>query len=337
MTVALKAKSETLRQASVERLQLIGIPLEESFERVTRLAARLLALPTAAFSFSDGERQLLKASVGFSKLRNPERIVTLNERVVEEDSALLIEDASADERFAQNKLVTGPQHIRFFAGVPVRSPSLQPVGALCVMHTRAHKASGEELRTLTDLAAIIERELVLRALLRTDPLTGLYNRQHFEVEVAREWRRASRSKSPISAMLVNIDQMGEYNDTYGQTRGDAALRHVAEHLAQRFLRSSDLLVRWGGDEFLIVLPEAGDAAAGILAEEIRRLVEALDIAHPCSRGPCLTVSIGCASTEPDQVAGEPHRALLAAARAALLEAKAAGRNCVRLAAQAVCF
>lgn len=331
MPAEIKPKNETLRQAAVERMQLLGVPQEESFERVTRLAARLLAAPAAFFTLVEGERQMLKALV--SPARNLEHglLLAVSAQVLSADAPLLVEDARADERFATNPLIAAPKSLRFLAGVPVRSPELLPVGVLCVADTKPRKATGEEVKTLADLAAIIERELVLRAMLRTDPLTGLYNLRHFEVEIEREWRRASRSKSPISALLVNLDLMGDYNEIFGREKGDAALRRVAELLAQRFLRSSDLLVRFGSDEFLIVLPETGEASAASLADEIRELVSTLDIHHPYAAGKQLTVSIGCAGTASEAGFKQGPKGLLESTRAALATAKQAGRNRVGVA------
>lgn len=321
MQAAAKPKNETLRQASVERLQLVGVPQEDSYGLVTRLAARLLGAPQAVFMCMEGERQRVKAQV--SREAEAASLSGLCSQVLAADAPLLVEDSRNDERFATSPLAAS---LRFIAAVPVRSPELQVVGVLCVADTQPRKAIGEELKTLSELAGIIERELVLRALLRTDPLTGLYNLRHFEVEIEREWRRASRSKSPIAALLVNLDLMGDYNETFGAEKGDAALRRVAEKLAERFLRSSDLLVRYGGDEFLIVLPETGEAPAASLAEEIRELVSKLDIHHPYSAGKQLTVSIGCAATEQEAQFKLGPKGLLDNARAALALAKKAGRN-----------
>jgi len=321
-----KPKNETLRQAALERLQLVGVPQQESFDRVASLARRLIGMPLSAVLLMDADRLTLRAQSGFSGKLEAAQLAQFLLPLLETGKQTVIEDLRLSPAFAKHTLVNCVGGMRLLFAAPIMSPALEPVGLVIAADTRVRRASGDETGLLADLALFIERELVLRSLLRTDPLTGLYNRLHYEVEIEREWRRSTRSKSPLAALLINVDGMSDFNDTYGAERGDAALRRVAEHLGQRFLRSSDLLVRLQGDEFLIVLPETGAQAAAVLAEEIRTLVQRLEITHPYSVSRYLSVSIGCAATASEAEFEQGAKGLLGRCRNNLEIAKADGRN-----------
>ena len=317
--------NESLRQAAVERLQLLGVPPEESFDRVTRLAARLLGTPIAAFSVISENRQYFKSSVGL-EADSTSRDIAFCAHAILSDAPLIIADASQDARFVQNPLVDGETKYRFYAGVPVRGPDLLPVGALCVVDREPRQITGEELTTLTDLAAIVERELVLRSLVRTDALTGLYNRRYFDLEIDREWRRAVRQQSSVAALLIDIDCFQDYNDTYGREQGDTALRKVADILGNRFLRSGDMLVRYNGGEFLAILLDTSLEAATALAAEVCGLVAALDIPHAYSPHGRLTASIGGTVACTQATLARGHVMLVRETGVALYAAKGRGRN-----------
>lgn len=326
MTPAPRPVNETLRQAAVERLQLVDLGAEDSFDRVARLAARVLETPISAFTVLDDERLMFRASVGLDLHEVPRAQSFCAHAILDEGAILVVEDARLDPRFHDNPLVAGDGGLRFYAGVPVMSPDHLPVGTLCVVDRVPRKPSSLELETLRDLASVIERELVLRSLARTDPLTGLYNRRHYELEIEREWRRAMRNRFPVAALMIDVDQFKDYNDTYGHQKGDAVLRQLAQLLGQRFRRSGDLLIRYGGEEFLAVVADTPPEVATQLAEDVRRQVEELDIVHAYSPQQRVTVSIGLAVAinEDDFLTG--HLRLVRLADEALYVAKSLGRN-----------
>ncbi|MDP3870845.1 diguanylate cyclase [Phenylobacterium sp.] len=326
MTPAPRPVNETLRQAAVERLQLVDLGAEDSFDRVARLAARVLETPISAFTVLDDERLLFRASVGLNLHEVPRAQSFCAHAILDEGAILVVEDARLDPRFHDNPLVASDDGLRFYAGVPVMSPDNLPVGTLCVVDRVPRKPSSLELETLRDLASVIERELVLRSLARTDPLTGLYNRRHYELEIEREWRRAMRNRFPVAALMIDVDQFKDYNDTYGHQKGDAVLRQLAQLLGQRFRRSGDLLIRYGGEEFLAVVADTPPEVATQLAEDVRRQVEELDLVHAYSPHQRVTVSIGLAVAvnEDDFLTG--HLRLVRLADEALYVAKSCGRN-----------
>ncbi|MEO5965440.1 MAG: diguanylate cyclase [Candidatus Limnocylindrales bacterium] len=155
-----------------------------------------------------------------------------------------------------------------------------------------------------------------------DPLTGIANRQAVLARVAEELERAARYRRPLSLILVDLDHFKRCNDTHGHTAGDMILRHVAQLLATN-VRSVDLAGRYGGEEFLIVLPETDPDAAASLAEKLRRIVGGGEIRLPDGEVVAVTMSAGVAGGAGDVLRLD---ALVRDADAALYSAKALGRN-----------
>lgn len=180
-----------------------------------------------------------------------------------------------------------------------------------------------------ELTRRVEVEAKLERLVATDPLTQLPNRRRFEDGLDVEWRRAVREGTPVSLLMIDADAFKAYNDTYGHPAGDGLLKTLATCIAGNIRRPGDLAARFGGEEFVVLLPSTDAAGAVKVAEDVRAAVAGL--AHPHERAATgiATVSIGSASVEP--LLGQPSATLLAAADEALYRAKAAGRNCVRAA------
>ena len=155
-----------------------------------------------------------------------------------------------------------------------------------------------------------------------DPLTGLYNRRYMQEALEREIHRARRRSRPLAVMLLDIDHFKSYNDTYGHAAGDEALRFVAETLLLN-VRAEDLGVRYGGEEFVIILPECSLQQAAVRAEEIRKRLKELYEARPGELPVAVTASIGVAAfpETTDQV-----DLLIKCADEALYQAKHEGRD-----------
>jgi two-component system chemotaxis response regulator CheY len=160
---------------------------------------------------------------------------------------------------------------------------------------------------------------------QTDPLTGLYNRLRLAADIERLHERSVRYRRGYSLALCDIDLFKRYNDTQGHQAGDKALQAVGSAVAA-FGRQDDSSYRYGGEEFLLLLPEQPFAAAAAAMERLRAGVEALSIQHPVSPVGVLTMSIGVSSFVPGHAADS--KEVLRQADLALYEAKAAGRNLV---------
>jgi diguanylate cyclase (GGDEF)-like protein/PAS domain S-box-containing protein len=157
----------------------------------------------------------------------------------------------------------------------------------------------------------------------SDPLTGVPNRRAFDQSLRGEWRRCARTREAVSLIMVDIDDFKRFNDSFGHLVGDQALCVVARALATALQREGDLLSRYGGEEFAVVVPGADVAGALAVGQRLMNAVRAVAIRQ--APGWKLSVSVGTASWHPDRELMKPP-GLLARADEALYEAKAAGRN-----------
>jgi diguanylate cyclase (GGDEF)-like protein len=162
----------------------------------------------------------------------------------------------------------------------------------------------------------------IRRLATTDPLTGVFNRRTFLDLAERELARCRRASEPLRLLMIDLDHFKRVNDTHGHVAGDEVLAGFAKRVSG-CLRKGDLVVRYGGEEFCVLLPGADDTTAAALAERIRATVYATPIATRA--GPVhITVSIGICGDQASRIASLD--ALLVCADEALYEAKKAGRN-----------
>jgi diguanylate cyclase (GGDEF)-like protein len=199
-------------------------------------------------------------------------------------------------------------------------------------------------RAVDDIKLIRERELLMTSLIRQnkelgqlnkffhdlaslDGLTGLYNHRFVQEALKTEFERAQRDKYPLSVIVLDVDHFKQYNDTHGHLHGDYLLRSLAELLKQG-VRDTDIVARWGGEEFVIVCPHCPAETANELAERLCRTIAD----HPfdgreTQPGGCVSVSAGVAAMTSRT---EDPPALVRAADAAVYEVKRSGRNGVRL-------
>jgi diguanylate cyclase (GGDEF)-like protein len=187
------------------------------------------------------------------------------------------------------------------------------------------------LQQMVELASMRIASLNLRNILEhqsiRDSLTNLFNRRFMEIALDRELRRATRHQKPLAVLMLDIDHFKQLNDTYGHDAGDVVLREVATAMRQT-VRSEDTVCRYGGEEFVVILPEMSATDALVRAESIRHMICELRLHH---RGEALrdvTISIGVA-TFPQN--GDTMDHILGFADRALYEAKRQGRNRVILA------
>ncbi len=132
-----------------------------------------------------------------------------------------------------------------------------------------------------------------------DGLTGVANRRMFDSVLEVEWANAKRNQQPLSLILLDIDYFKQYNDSYGHIQGDDCLKRVAKTLSSSATRSKDFIARFGGEEFVLVLPETDEKAAKKVAERCRKLIFKEQIPHDSSLvSHVLTISIGVASMTP---------------------------------------
>lgn len=162
----------------------------------------------------------------------------------------------------------------------------------------------EEQRRLQEanerLRRTVEQTLPrLKALSHTDPLTGLFNRRFYDMQVSREWNRARRQGSMLALLYVDIDYFKKFNDALGHPAGDACLKQVAEALQSAVTREFDRVCRIGGEEFALLLPMTSERGAAEVGRRVLAAVRALALPHPEAPGEIVTVSVGVGTCVPD--------------------------------------
>jgi len=210
----------------------------------------------------------------------------------------------------------------------------RPLGALLVYSPQSSafsgrdfayfKAVGRQLSIALDNATVLNRatDMSLR-----DPLTGLFNRRYLEEVLETEVRRAGRYNLPLAVTMIDVDHFKAYNDRHGHPRGDEALREVAQRLRDQ-VRRTDIVTRYGGEEFAVVLPVTSKAHARLIGEKLRAAIAAIPFGAARERsGDPLTISVGVAACPDDATTVSD---LLRASDAALYAAKRGGRNRVEL-------
>lgn len=210
----------------------------------------------------------------------------------------------------------------------------QPIeGAELVARVRAGLKAREEIearrareKEVIELhRLLLEANRSLQRLSAIDGLTGIANRRHLDVALDREWRRATRGPAPLSAVMIDVDCLATYNELYGREAGDDLLARLSRALSGTLNRPGDVVGRYGGEEFLAILPDTPVHGAVAIAEVMRATIESLAIPHgKSSVSAHVTVSIGVSSTLP--ALGATATNLIAAADHALFQAKKAGRN-----------
>jgi diguanylate cyclase (GGDEF)-like protein/PAS domain S-box-containing protein len=188
-------------------------------------------------------------------------------------------------------------------------------------------------RDITEQKVLEER---LEILAVEDGLTGLANRRRFDERLQEEWARSARDSTPLSLLMIDVDQFKTFNDQYGHPAGDDCLRSVARVLAAETKRTSDLAARYGGEEFVLLLPNTAAAGCARIGERIRRELQKAAIPHkpnlPSGR---VTASLGGAVCWPGSERSASHASLVEAADRALYAAKEAGRDRLVMAGQVV--
>ena len=330
---------ESSRLAALRNCAILDSPPEPAFDRVTQLAAKLFEVPIALVSLIDQDRQWFKSRVGLHIPETP-RSMAFCAHAILSDSPLIVPDAAADTRFLDNPLVTAPDGIRFYAGVPILSPDGYPLGTLCVIDN-APRFDWQASQTdcLLQLGAIVMDELRLRVqsrhvidLNRTlnyrahhDSLTGLPNRSLFESELSKALELSNKEQQ-TAVFFIDLDQFKVVNDRCGHHVGDRFLVRIADRL-RGCIGSRGLLARLGGDEFTVVLENVTDlnevsALAHALLESLKAPLQIDGVELYAS------ASIGISLSPSD---GDDTATLMQNADIAMYAAKKSGSNCIHFA------
>ncbi len=243
---------------------------------------------------------------------------------------LLVEDVSADVS-EHSEVLAGHPEFNSLAGIPLESKG-RVRGVLCVLSREKGRFGDQELKLLvtigSEIGVAIENAWLyeksyahskkMEELSMTDSLTHLYNRRHFYRKLKEEMARAQRQQHPVALLMVDLDNLKDYNDRYGHLKGDEALRGVAQAITASIRQDVDTGYRYGGDEFAVILPYSGQEDALVVAERIRNTFE--DFSFPDT-----SLSIGMAELGADEMVDE----LVTRADSAMYKAKNSGGNQVR--------
>jgi diguanylate cyclase (GGDEF)-like protein len=337
------ASTATLKLAHLPMLDLFYTPLEERFERITRLTRRALNMPVAAITLLNSEKQWFKSVSGWAvtELSLEQSLCT---RTIESEELVEIADMRADPRTAQHPLVVSPPRFRAYAGFPLIDGDGVAAGTLCVFDVKPHSLSRADKQCLADLAAITQRELaddhlrsvhaaltaklsIARREAMMDPLTRLWNRRGAMMLLESMFQDADRRNATLALALLDLDSFKQVNDKLGHHIGDEVLRKIGARLVNG-VRSGDVACRLGGDEFLLLMVDSDSVAAHKISERVRRIVMETPIPTRDGAVP-MTASVGFVLRQPGDAASI--EALLERADQALMASKNDGRNRVRMA------
>ena len=327
---------------------------EQAYDNFTRLASLICKTPIALITLLDEERQWFKSRVGLERSEIPREDAFCNHAILKPNDIMIVRDASQDERFCDNPLVTSEPNLRFYAGAPLVTSGGEALGTICVFDEKPRELSTDQLDALRVLSrevmgqfelrrsiATLEQSMLkqenyidqlqeyqrelekVRAELEsqslTDALTGVHNRRSFDTRFEEEFLRAKRYKVACSLILIDVDFFKSYNDNFGHGAGDEALKAVAA-LLKEDVRIHDMVARYGGEEFAIILPNTDIKGAMVMGERFRRSIQRASWKHKQ-----LTISVGVASLGDSM---QKPTDLLQESDAALYKAKQAGRNAV---------
>lgn len=306
---------EEERLAALRRYRILDTEPEVQFDRIVELAKRRFEAPIALVGFMDAERNFLKARCDLPLTESP-RDISFCGYTILDDEVLVVPDATKDERFAENPLVVGDFHVRFYAGAPLIAASGHRIGTVCVFDTEARASFGDDDRQdLQDLASIISDHLEMRLIVGDvhdeieirraaeaeahrlayqDVLTGLPNRVHLQKVVA-EGLPFPR-QGILAAFAADLDGFKALNDTYGHFAGDELLRRTAETMTA-ILGERAFIARISGDEFVALIDGDSRQAIQAFADElVDKAAAPFRLAgHMMSNG----VSVGVAFAEDD--------------------------------------
>jgi len=324
--------AETLAEVTLAITSLISH--EAVLDEILRQVQRIVPYGAANITLLEDDTLHVARWRGYEEFGGEELIsslvqtlddLTVDLDVIQSRQPLVILDTQQEPRWV---VLPETAWIRSYLAVPICLHD-QVLGLLRLDGDTAGKFSaedGERLKPLANAAAIALENARLfgevQRLAITDGLTGTYNRRHFFELAEHELNRASRFGHPVSAIMLDVDHFKQVNDTYGHAAGDQVLRVLAERCGES-IRGIDILGRYGGEEFAIILPATDLLGAQNTAERLRRCIS--DVPVLTDRGDlAITISLGVASNAQDDDGDVA--SLLNRADAAMYAAKQAGRN-----------
>ena len=314
-----KLEDEAARQSALERYNILDSGPETEFDLITGLMRSIFAVPMAAMTLVDSDRQWLKSRQGIDVEETP-RSHSFCDQTIRQHEVLRVVDARQDPRFRENPFVTGEPYIRSYMGAPLTTPDGYNIGTICVMDTIPREYGPVDCEVLANLARLVMSQMELRLIADEDPQTGACTRRAFFGVLRQALERARHGDPEGSVLVFDLDHFRTLNESCGHAFGDVVLNTVARSVS-RMIRRGDRFGRLGGEEFGIFLRGIGLDAALQTAERLRAAIE--DTRFPGHPDVRVTASFGIMPCSSDFNSGE---AWALEAERLMQTAKAAGRN-----------
>jgi diguanylate cyclase (GGDEF)-like protein len=332
------AGADTMQIATLHKKDSFYTPLEERFERITRLGKNVMEVRVASIALIANETLWFKSTSGWRITELPLKD-SLQQPMLESGGPLIVPDTHKDLRYAQLPLVVGKPKFRFYAGYPLRDGDGEIIGTFCVFDIKPKKADHRLDEALSDLGQLAERELLTTDLWNAqnqlvgkldtarrqallDPLTRVWNRRGGIEMLDMMLQESVSSREPLAVCLVDIDHFKDINDKHGHGIGDQALRKIAASITAS-IRPDDVVARYGGDEFLMILRDATPGVCQLVADRVcGKILETRVRTGDGNLG--VTVSLGMAVSDPGETTTTAQ--LIDRADKALYQTKHRGRN-----------
>jgi diguanylate cyclase (GGDEF)-like protein len=333
------ASTQTLQLAEIHCLDAFYTPIEERFERLTRLAKSALRVQVAAVTAVTQECQWFKSVTGWD-VTELSMDKSLCANTVIKRRTTIVQDLSKHPRYATHPLVLGAPKFRFYAGVPLSNAKGSVIGTLCVMSLRPRRITEKWQQLLEDIAELAQRELLTIALhdaqtelvaklshsrrqALLDPLTRVWNRRGGMALLDAGIERAKKDGTSIAVCAVDINHFKSVNDTFGHAIGDRALRLVARELLA-CVRDNDGVCRFGGDEFFVMFVGTKEKDIGKIADRVRERIHSTRIRVGKDKSTQVSVDMGIQYCEVGST--QSAKQVLDAADKALYRDKRSDRN-----------
>lgn len=243
--------NEKERLTTLHSLKILDTLPSERFDRITRMAKRIFNVPIALVSLVDKDRQWFKSCVGLDVAETPRNISFCGHAILQDD-VFMVADATQDQRFANNPLVSGEPNIRFYAGQPIKASNSHVMGTLCIIDASPRTLNSYEIDMLKDLGNMAEEQLHFEEASTQDELTRLKNYRGFISSGEQNLQLSRRHGLPLTLVYIDLDHFKAISKSHGYEEGNQVLLRFSKYL-KRCSRASDIIGRLSEDEFVALL------------------------------------------------------------------------------------